>query len=227
MEILKGSSSAATAFSFDKWPVAMKYKTFKRKLYIGLVSNILALAALPVFFQFIEARQGYRLNDVILNNIPSIDFSIPIFAILWSIPLLFLFRSFKSPLLFIVVLYGYVLLNLTRMITISLLPLETPPDLIPLIDPISNSFYGEEFVTKDLFYSGHTAAICLFFFCFRRKFDKLITLIFTIAIGIMIIFQHVHYTIDVIAAPVFAFICFWVGKRMALDDTFEVQSESV
>jgi hypothetical protein len=227
MEVLKGSSSAATAFSFDKWSVAMKYKRFKRKLYIGLVANILALAALPFFFRVIEAREGYRLNDILLNKLPSIDLSIPIFAILWSIPLLFLFRSFKSPILFIVVLYGYVLLNLTRMITISLLPLETPPDLIPLIDPISNSFYGEKFVTKDLFYSGHTAAICLFFFCFRRKFDKLITLIFTIAIGIMIIFQHVHYTIDVIAAPVFSFICFWAGKRMALDGTFEAKTDSV
>ena len=205
----------------------MKHKRFRRKLYIGLVANILALAALPFFFQVIEARQGYKLHDVVLNNIPSIDFSIPIFAILWSIPLLFLFRSFKSPVLFIVVLYGYVLLNLTRMITISVFPLETPPGLIPLIDPISNSFYGEKFVTKDLFYSGHTAAICLFFFAFHRKTDKMITLLFTIAIGIMIIFQHVHYTIDVIAAPVFAFICYWAGKRMALDGTFEKKTNSV
>jgi hypothetical protein len=154
------------------------------------------------------------LKDSVLDVLGPKDVSVPIFAVIWSCTAFFLYRCVQSPMMFMTYMYGFVLLTLSRMITISLVPLNPPDGLIPLIDPISNSFYGKTFITKDLFYSGHTATQCLFFFCFRRKLDRAIALFCSIAVGFLVLVQHVHYTIDVVAAPVFTFICYFIAKKI-------------
>jgi hypothetical protein len=100
------------------------------------------------------------------------------------------------------------------MISIIVLPLNPPNELIELIDPISNSFYGSKFITKDLFYSGHTATQFLMFLCLQKRGDKLVTFISTIAIGVLVLVQHVHYTIDVVAAPFFTYLVFIITKKI-------------
>ena len=198
----------------ESWKMALAKTRFKWKLVTGLVLITIILSALPFFFQHIQSRPGRLIEDPFLHLLGPADVSIPIFAILWSMALFFVLRSIQHPSVFIVSLFGFVFLFLSRMITISLFPLEPTWGLIPLVDPISNSFYGESFITKDLFYSGHTAAVCLFFFSFHRKMDKLIALVCTIAVGILVIVQHVHYTIDVIAAPIFTFICYLLARKI-------------
>jgi hypothetical protein len=42
--------------------------------------------------------------------------------------------------------------------------------------------------------------------------DKYLTAISTISIAILVLMQHVHYTIDVLAAPLFAYFCFIPGR---------------
>jgi len=93
-----------------------------------------------------------------------------------------------------------------------MLPLEPPSDLIQLKDPITYLFYGNEYVTKDLFFSGHTATQFLMFLCLKKKTERMILLVSTFLIAIMVLFQHVHYTVDVLAAPIIAYLAYWLTK---------------
>lgn len=198
----------------SEWHVALKNHQFKWQLWVGLIAVIIVLAILPSFFQIIQARQGYVINDPILNNLFAYNFSIPIFTIIWSMAIFFLIRSYHDPYLFLTYLYSFILLFLARYITISALPLEPPRGLVNLVDPLSNMFYGKSFITKDLFFSGHTATQWLFFLCFRRKIDKCIALFSSIAIGFLVMVQHVHYSIDVVAAPIFGTICYYISRKI-------------
>lgn len=93
--------------------------------------------------------------------------------------------------------------------------MEPPHGLIPLVDPVSNLFYGKKFVTKDLFFSGHTSTLLLISFCLQQKKDKYFTLLTGTTVGILVLIQHVHYTIDVITSPFFALIAYKMGKKLA------------
>jgi membrane-associated phospholipid phosphatase len=198
-----------------QWQLAIKNVSFRSKLIIGLILIVIVLFLLPFFFEFIEERQGYKLNDALLNVLPPADVSIPVFAMIWSMVLLFVIRSITNPQLFLLYVYGFLFLCICRFITLTLIPLNAPEGLIVLEDPLTNFFYGKrEFITKDLFFSGHTASLCLFFFCFQRKWDKIAALICTIAVGFLVLVQHVHYTIDVVVAPIFTFLCFLLAKKI-------------
>lgn len=198
---------------YPNWLFAIRDGSFKRKLTIGFVFLVIVVAFLPFFFQFIEERPGYFLNDAIVNGLPATNVSVPVFVIIWSLVALFFIRSWKNPQLLLHYLYAFLFLTLFRIITISLVPLNAPPGLVTLEDPLSNYFYGtRDFITKDLFFSGHTATLCLFAFCFNRKWDKLIAATGATVVGVLVLVQHVHYTIDVLAAPFFSFLCFLMGR---------------
>lgn len=200
-----------------KWLPAVKNLSFRVKLFIGVILLSLVLILLPSFFQYIQHRNGYQLTDFILAELPAADVSLAVFGAIWSMVILFVFRSIKDPNLFILYLYSFLFLCICRIVTMFFVPLNPPNNLIPLVDPLSNSFYGKDFITKDLFFSGHTATLCLFFFCFQRKIDRIVALVCTIAVGILVLVQHVHYTVDVVAAPFFAFLCFYLARKIVFN----------
>lgn len=182
-----------------------------------MISGIIALSIIfgffNPFFQAIEARNGMDVNDILLSILPAKDCSVAIFILIWSCVVLATVRFLYNPMLFIVFLWSYIALCLTRIITITLVPLNTPPGLIPLRDPFSNYFYGQVFITKDLFYSGHTATLFLIFLCLDKKNDKLIVLLSTGIVGLLLLVQHVHYSMDVLAAPFFAYFNVFCARK--------------
>lgn len=196
------------------WSQYLRNKKFRNKLAGGLLLLVLLIAFLPYYFAFIEARKGIVLNDLVLDFIKSANVSIPTFIIIWSLSLWYLFKSFKDPSLILLIIWGFNLLSISRIISIYLVPLEPPKDLIELIDPITNSFYGAKFITKDLFFSGHTATLVCLALCLKTKKDQLIVFTGAIIVGILVLIQHVHYTVDVIAAFVFPFLIVPVAKRI-------------
>ena len=196
------------------WQFAWQQKYFKQQIIIGFIILLIVLAFFPFFFNYIEKKEGTLLNDFVLDFIPSYNLSIAIFTTIWSMGLLLVIRCVQQPKILLLFLWGFILLSISRFISISLLPLQPPNGLIELKDPLSNSFYGTKFITKDLFYSGHTATQYLMFLCLQKKWDKIVTLASTLAIGIMVLIQHVHYTIDVVFALPITYMVFILTKKI-------------
>lgn len=198
----------------EQWRPYWRNKLFRNKLALGILTLVLLVAFLPYYFAFIEARKGIQLNDIVLNYIDSANVSVPTFIIIWSLSLWYLYKSAKDPALILLILWGLNVLFITRIISIYLVPLDPPTDLVELIDPITNRFYGAKFITKDLFFSGHTATLVCLSLCLRKRRDQLIVLSGAIIVGILVLVQHVHYTIDVIAAFVFPYFIIKIAKRI-------------
>lgn len=199
------------------WSKAWQERRFRNKTIIALLLVTIILTLLPTFFAFIEKREGMVLQDYLLDVIPAMDVSIPTFIIIWSMVILVLYRIYQNPRLFLVVAYGFILMCLARILTISLLPLNPPTGIITLQDPIANIAYGGNgiFITKDLFYSGHTGNMFLFFLCLEAKWDKIIALTASFLIGLLVLIQHIHYSIDVFAAFIFTYFIYLGAKKIA------------
>ncbi len=199
------------------WSEAWQLKSFRNKTFVALALVAIILLLLPSFFAFIEKREGMVLQDFVLERFPAIDVSIPTFIIIWSVVLLVFYRIYQNPSIFLVVAYGFILMCIARVLTISLLPLNPPPGLITLKDPIANIAYGGKgiFITKDLFYSGHTGNMFLFFLCLQAKWDKIIALSASFMVGFLVLIQHIHYSVDVIAAFIFTYFIYLGAKKLA------------
>ena len=210
-----------TSYAFHKgnsWVEAWQDRSFRTKLITGLILFIGLLLFLPSFFAFIEKREGVILNDLLLQYIPARDFSVPIFIIIWSVFLLTIIRSVQDPALFLVIILSLVTLLILRITTIYLFELNPPQGLIVLRDPLTSITYGGRgiFITKDLFFSGHTSNLLMVYLCLQKKRDKIFVLLGTITVGILVLVQHVHYSMDVIGAVLITFFVVKGVKKLAI-----------
>ena len=188
-----------------KWSAAWKLHSYRGKLLIGLLILAGILISFPFFFNAIEARNGFVFTDIVLRWIPARNVSGAVFFLIWSSCLLLIIRFYRDPIMLLVALWAYNSVTLVRMASIGLISLNPPVGLIPLADPITNQFYGQRYITHDLFFSGHTTTVFLIFLCLKKKTDRIYVLLASMALGILLLVQHVHYTIDVLAAPFFTY----------------------
>jgi len=165
-----------------------------------------------MFLEYAEARKGVILTDPILQLLTAADFTWIIFAVIYLslIAALISLLPHPSHLLFAVQLYA--LMVFTRIIAMYLLSLEPPEGMILLKDPFVELFGTGSTLTKDLFFSGHTASILIFFLTAKDKVFKIIFLTALILIAVLIILQKIHYTIDVYAAVFFTLSCYYILK---------------
>jgi PAP2 superfamily C-terminal len=188
-----------------KWSSAWKMSSFRWKFWIGMLIFIGILIALPFFFNTIEERNGLFISDIFLKWIPPRNVSVAVFFLIWSCCLILIIRIYRDPMMLLVMLWAYNGVTLVRMACIVLISLNPPVGLIPLMDPITNQFYGQRYITHDLFFSGHTTTVFLIFLCLKNKYDRIYALLASILLGFLLLVQHVHYTIDVLGAPLFTY----------------------
>ncbi|HEY4324563.1 MAG TPA: phosphatase PAP2-related protein [Mucilaginibacter sp.] len=189
----------------DNWKKTWASPPRRNKMIIGTLLMLIVVFILPSFFGYIEKRKGVLLNDWILGAVPPHNVSILIFAVIWGMILLTTFRALYNPSIYISYCWTLMFVSVARLICISIVPLAPPIGLIPLTDPLTGVFYGNAVITKDLFFSGHTAILTLIFLCLEKRTDKIIAFFAVVAVAILLVVQHIHYTIDILAAPIIVY----------------------
>ncbi|MGQ9846189.1 MAG: phosphatase PAP2-related protein [Bacteroidales bacterium] len=188
------------------------FKQYKFQIFLISILFIATLIAIYFFLQFIENRTGTVLNDPFLNLIPPLNVSIPLFLLTYVGTLLGIGYVLGKPDLTIITALTYMLILWLRIICMYFTPLEPPDKIIPLRDfVLESTFYSGNVNIKDLFFSGHTASMFLFFMVIPNKFIKGIYLLITFLVASLVLIQHAHYTIDVLVAPIMV----WFAYRMA------------
>ncbi|WP_143163976.1 phosphatase PAP2-related protein [Hymenobacter daecheongensis] len=198
------------------WPAAWAWPAFRRALLLGLALLLVLAAFVPHYFAYIQARPGFVLPDPLLAALPAHDVSGPTFGLIYLSIGATLGYLLRRPALLLHSLWAYLLLHAFRTLTLYLVPLEPPAGLLLLHDPFVDRFLygGPTPITKDLFFSGHTATLFLLSLSVRPRLWRQVLLAATVAVGMLVLVQHTHYTYDVLAAPFFAAASYWLAGRL-------------
>lgn len=199
----------------NNWIAAYKIKPFRVRVLITIPVLIVLLVFITKFLTFNEYRKGIIISDPLLNLINPVDLSAFTFSITYLSVLFVIILLLPKPRVALITLNAYMLILIFRIITMYIFPLEPPVGIIPLKDVLlESSFYSGRANLKDLFFSGHTATIFLFFLVTENRWNKLIFILLTFIIASCVLLQHVHFTIDVIFAPFFSWLCYKLAQKI-------------
>lgn len=196
------------------WKEMLKSAGFIKQLLVSIILLLLLVYFYSRFLIFIEAREGFRFTDPLLSFFSPVDLTWIIFLLLYSSLVWGIFFLIKTPAKLIEALRVYTIMIAFRILAMYLLPLEPPATMIPLQDPFIEFFGTGQLLTKDLFFSGHTATMFILFLTAKAKRERILFLIVTIVIAALVVIQHVHYTIDVIAAFFFTYCSYSIVKKL-------------
>ncbi len=198
------------------WGTEWKSRKFRWSLLGGLLFFAIFPLNAPEYFQWIQQRPGRLLDDWVLENIPAMNVSMPIFSIIYFSVLYLIGSLAPHPKRFLWFVWAFNLETLFRFACIYWVALEPPIGLVDLHDPVAEAFiYGENMpITKDLFFSGHTATMVFAAYFLPNKQSRWVALGLTLIIMALLAIQHVHYTIDILAAPLATIISIILSKKL-------------
>jgi hypothetical protein len=191
-----------------RWKQIFSNRRLSFELLLSFIIQISALLSLADFLKFVEQREGVVLNDPVLSLFSPLDLTWIIFGVIYGCLILAVISFTKNPVKLTFAFQTYSILIFIRIAAMYAAPLNPPSGMIPLRDPFVEFFGTGILLTKDLFFSGHTALLFLFFLIEKSKLLKFVFLISAVTVGICLLLQHVHYTLDVIAAPFFSYTIF-------------------
>lgn len=198
------------------WRSAWRERSFRTALLAALAVAVPIIVGLPLFFYHIGAKPGWWPPDPLIARFGPVDVTWLTFTVLYGGVLFSVARAVPYPHVILRGLHAYAILQLLRMLAMEMVALEPPADIIPLIDPVTVVFYpgGVPFL-KDLFFSGHTATLALMVCISRGTVARWSLVVATIAVAGLVVLQHVHWTIDVLAAPLFVWLA-WRTSALSL-----------
>ncbi|VVB81547.1 Uncharacterised protein [uncultured archaeon] len=184
--------------------------THKRAIAFSILFLIIAIILNFIASTYVSKIAGVSAPDLILDHIPTIDFDliyiygdILIVAVLFLYPLLFKVKELHK------VINQFSLLILIRSFFITLTHLKNPSSALAFNIPSLLSFI---FFQNDLFFSGHTAIPFLGFLLFKDSKIRYFFLFSSIMMAAVVLFMHVHYTIDVLSAFFITYGTFNIGE---------------
>jgi len=192
------------------WKKAWTSSVFRNHLALTVMVFLASCMYQFYCLRLWQARPGIQVNDVIQNLLPPFDFSVPIFVLEYSVLLLVFIYTLAEPQRLVKGLQMFAILMLARAAAVYLVPLEPPRDMVFLHDPMADLLLHTKniVVTKDLFFSGHVSSLALLGLIAGSRYIKWYAALATVIVAVLIVWQHVHYSMDVAFAPVVSYACY-------------------
>ncbi len=189
----------------NEWKAAWSNAAFRVQLVITVPLLIILLSLFSHFLAWVESRSGVVLHDPIIAHTAAHEFTWPIFILIYAGLVIGLVTLSESPWRLLMALQSYVLMVCIRIVAMYITPLDPPAGIIPLADPFVQFVGSGTVPTKDLFFSGHTATLMILSFAADRRRLQAFFAIGALIVGVLIVWQHVHYAVDVLMAPFVAY----------------------
>lgn len=186
---------------FSDWKSFLNDKRYTTILTISIILLFILLVVFAKFLIFVENRQGVVLEDPIMKMFTALDLNIPIFIVIYGSLVSGLIILAGAPKNLLIGIQTYSLMLIFRIVGMYITPLDIPLGSINLQDPLVFVLGTGQIITKDLFFSGHTATLFIIFLVMNNRKLKLLYLFLTITVAIMIYLQKAHYLLDILVAP--------------------------
>ena len=191
----------------QRWLSAYEDRHFRFRFVLNFFACLFLYFTIVHWLHLNSSRIGATLNDPIQPHFIARDWSVLIGILTYASVIPFLVFIAQQPRLLHQVFRSFTAVFVVRAVCIWLVPLAPPKEIIALYDPVIDYLAGEGSILNDLFFSGHVADLFIFFFAATNLKLKQWIFICTIFVGTLLVWQRVHYTIDVFAAPFFAWVC--------------------
>jgi hypothetical protein len=166
-------------------------------------------------FDYSQRPTSNYVGDLVLDNIPVVDLSFIIIEVALIAIVLGTLFVLSRPRYLLFTLKAIALFIIIRAIFISLTHVGIHPENIAPGLGLFDSIYTYLNFQTGLFFSGHTGLPFLVAFIFwnnRRVRNTLIALSFIFAVAVLL--AHIHYSIDVLAAPFMAYGIFKIAQHL-------------
>ncbi len=191
----------------------------KKSLMIGIV-----IFALALIFQLYASAYTTRVSsnfvrDILLDNLPVVGLNTIIVEGAFIFTLFVTLLVISKPKYLIFSLKAGAIFIATRAMFNALTHLGIYPNSVVLDKGFWDNIYGSLGMTAGFFFSGHTGFPFLFALIFwNEKVLRYIFLSVSLLFGISVLLAHVHYSIDVFAAPYITYSIFVMSKYLFSND---------
>jgi hypothetical protein len=192
------------------WTVARK-----RSLYEGILFLIVALVAQIFAGQYSAKSATNIVGDVFLDNLPIVDFTRIIVDGAFFVTILSTILLVLKPKHLLFALKVVSLFIVIRSFFVTLTHLGIYPNQIVLGDSPMDRLYTLLNMQDGFFFSGHTGMpfLLALIFWYEKPWRYLFIAV-SLVFAAVVLFAHVHYSIDVFAAP---FITYGIFKFAELE----------
>ncbi len=197
-------------------------KARKRSLYVGFFLLFIALVIQTTAGRY-SARHAIvapPASDLLLDNLPvvNMDFVIVTGAIAFWVIVCWLMAVRPRYLLFGLKAIAMFIIIRAFFITLTHLGVY-PSGVLPGGDDFGYRFYRLTTYEGNLFFSGHTGFPFLMMLIFwDQRFWRWFCLAATFLFAASVLLAHVHYSIDVFAAPFITYSIFALARKLFTED---------
>lgn len=200
------------------------HKSFFTKERIRSTISALILLFLALVFQyyasaFSDRKMSNFVHDIFLDNTSAIDLTGAIIEGAFSIIVISVLLVLSRPKTLLFSIKAVSLFVAIRAAFIAMTHLGIYPSQIIPSDGFFESIYTDLGIGAGFFFSGHTGLPFLMSLIFWKDvFWRYSYLLISIIFAVSVLFAHMHYSIDVFAAPFITYTIFKISEYLFPED---------